>query len=162
MNDARYQELIETSWRRPLTPGEKRELTERQARNPGLRENWLEEEALNRALRGLANAPVSSNFVELVARAAAAGAGRGEGARRSWAGRVWWPRLGYSLAAATMMGLVSLHEYRAYARLQMARSVETLTTVAAVPKIEWLESFDAIHALQRAPEVDTELLALLQ
>jgi hypothetical protein len=162
MNENRYQELMATSWRRPLKMDERRELEDARGQIPGSREDWVEEEALSRALRGLANVPVPSNFVEMVVRAAAAGAKQGGAARRSWAGRVWWPRLGYGLAAATMMGLVSLHEYRAYARVQMARSVETLSTVAAVPKIEWLESYDAIHALQRAPQVDTELVALLQ
>ena len=164
-NDARYQELMETSWRRALDASEKRELARIFNARPDLQSEWAREEALNFVLRRLPNVPVPHNFVAMVEQSVALETGRAARAGGRFRGkgllRFFWPRLGVGLAAAGV-GFFCIHEYRAHARLQMARSVAAVSSVAAIPKLEWLENFDAIHELRANPTLDEELYSLLQ
>ncbi len=165
MNEARYQELIETSWRRKLAEPELRELERFLQAEPGALQQWKSEEALNQALRSLPDAPVPSNFASLVQNAVTSGTRRRRqglaGFLPGWIPARFWPRLGTGLAAAALCA-AGVYGYRLHARVQMARSVAAVSTIAAIPKIEWLENFDAIHELGRSPQVDEDLLALLR
>ena len=58
MQDAEYQNLTETSWRRPLTAAERTRLRELLAAHPDWREPWNEDAALNGLLRRLPGAAV--------------------------------------------------------------------------------------------------------
>jgi hypothetical protein len=165
MNDFRYQKLLETIWRRALTGPEKRELDQLVAARPELRSRWLEDEALNRAFRGLPDSPLPSNFGALVDQAVlretGSAGGRGRKSARNGFFRFYLPRIAFGLALAGSALLGTL-EYQARARLKMARSVAAMSAAAAGPKLEWLENFDAIHELRAAPMVDDELYFLLR
>ena len=165
MNDARYQKLLEISWRRALTESEILELRDLLARFPGLRSHWLEDQALDRALRWLPDLPVPSNFAASLDQAISLhlnekrSSGRPLG--RIWRFRFLWPRLGLGLASVALAFLIT-HQYRAHARLRMAQGVAMVSKVAAGPKLEWLEDFEAIHELQSTPPLDEELYSLLE
>ena len=59
MNEAEYQELLEASWRRDLTPAEMARLHAGLAEQPDLRAGWEDESGLNRLLDQLPDAPRS-------------------------------------------------------------------------------------------------------
>src|SRR6266436_5449915 len=69
MNESIYSKLLETSWRRPLTPEEEARLHAYFAEHPEARSQWEEEAILSRQLSQLPDAPLSSNFTALVMQA---------------------------------------------------------------------------------------------
>src|SRR6266581_310146 len=88
-NDPQYQRLLESSWRRELTEAEAAELRAWLAAHPEAQSDWMLEEGLNSALRGLSNAPVSSNFTARVVQAVERDVAR----RKPSIWRRWQPRL---------------------------------------------------------------------
>jgi hypothetical protein len=159
MNDADYQNLKETAWRRPLSPAEEKRLRDIVAAKPALQAQWAEEAALNRLLGRLPAARVSSNFTARVVQAA-----RGVPARPVWSERLapfgwlsrnWMPRVALGLAMVCC-GFLSFHEYQSVRRAQIAREL------AALPPMEWLKDFDTIDRLNKVSVADTELLAVLR
>ena len=66
MNESEFQALIETSWRRPLTPDEQTRLDAWLATRPEARAAWETECGLNQVLSQLPDAPVASNFTSQV------------------------------------------------------------------------------------------------
>jgi anti-sigma factor RsiW len=162
-NDPLYQRLLERSWRRELTETEAAELRAWLAVHPEAQADWTLEEGLNSALRGLPNAPVSSNFTALVMQAVEREAARARPSIwRRWQPRLLWiPRI--ALAAVVVeSGLLSYHHFQRTQRVQYAESVVTVSEVASLPGPEILENFDAIRAMKQSPPADEELIALLK
>jgi hypothetical protein len=165
MNDADYQKLRETGWRRPLTPAEEERLRGIVAAQPSLQAQWEEEAALNRLLGRMPAARVSSNFTARVMEAA-----RGAPAPPAWSERLapfrwlsrnWMPRLALGLAMVCC-GVLSFREYQAVHRAQMARELASVSDLAALPPMEWLKDFDTINRLNKVSVADDDLLAVLR
>jgi anti-sigma factor RsiW len=167
MNHSDYNQLQDAQWKRKLTVEEEARLTASLAKQPEVQANWEEEKMVAELLRQLPDAPVPSNFTAQVLLAV----NRGDNSESSSGRWRWWQWFG-SLRPAhwpAMAGLVvcvsffSYHEYRSVERNKLARSVATVSSAAALPSVELLQDFEAIHRLSQASTpVDTELLAALQ
>jgi hypothetical protein len=159
MDDSDYQKLIETGWRKPLTPLEEERLRGIVAAQPALRAQWEEDAALNRLLGRMPAARVSSNFtarVMLGVRAASAAPAWNRRAAPFWGfSRNWMPRLALGLAMVCC-GVFSFREYQAVHRAQVAREL------TALPPMEWLKDFDTINRLNKVAVADDDLLAALR
>jgi anti-sigma factor RsiW len=165
MQNTDYQKLKEASWRRPLTATERTWLREWLSAHPEAQESWETEAALNGLLRQLPRATLSSNFTERVMQAA-----RRAPARQGWRLRLavfpwlpteWMPRAAL-VAAMVCSGLLSWHEYVALHRTQEARAVASVSRLAALPAIDWLENFDTINRMNQVNVADDDLLTVLQ
>jgi hypothetical protein len=165
MDDSAYQELKEKSWRKPLSPEEQTRLDQILAARPSVRRDWTEEQALDRCLDSLPPAPVSSNFTARVVHAAehAAPAHRPIFAWNltGWIRRRWAPT-GIAALLMTSLCLVSYHQFQLTHRTRMAHSIETVTRVAALPEMDWLQDFETINRMSQVQVADTELLEVLQ
>ena len=131
------------------------------------------EARLNRLLQRLPDAPLSSNFTARVLSQARLEAGNK--AARLWiAGWEWFsdavwatgaaPRLAVA-AGVVFLSVLTVNQYRAFARAEVARSVAVVSNLAALPSVDVLMHFDAINRLPEIPqsrEVDVELLAALK
>jgi anti-sigma factor RsiW len=148
MTDPVYQTLLETSWRRELTPDEQARLQAWLSAHPEARDAWLADRALNRALRQLPDAPLASNFTAQVLRAAAAEQARR--GTRSQAGAWWedWGRLFLPRVAwASMLVLLSVgavHQVRYLNRSRIAHHLAMIPVGPELPPPEVLQDFDAI------------------
>ena len=69
MNDAAFNQLLDTALRRKLTAEEEARVQACLARDPRARAVWEEEMALSRLLKGLPDAPLASNFTAQVLQA---------------------------------------------------------------------------------------------
>ena len=159
MNDAEFQNLKETSWRRKLTVQEEAALKSFLDSHFDQRLQWEEESGLNQLLGRLPDAPVSTNFTSRVLRAVERETARTSQSEKGifhWLKFNWVPRI----AVATLLlcgGFISLQQYK---RNQIAHAVAAVSNAATVPP-QWLQDFDAINRLSQPP-VDNELLAALQ
>ena len=163
MNDP-FKQLRETSWRRKLTPAEETELRAGLAANPTARDDWEADAELNRVLDRLPDAPIPSNFTARVLQAVGvenAASRRPAPSRWKWLWHSLVPKTAFAALVAGI-GFFSYHEARAMRRVQLARSVATVSGVASLPSPEVLKDFDAIQRLNATPPPDTELLALLK
>ena len=165
MQDAEYQNLTEASWRRPLTAAERTRLQELLAAHPEWQESWQEDAALSGLLRGLPSAAVSTNFTARVVQAAGRLPDKPIWRRRlesfSWLPVGWVPRAALGVAMICC-GLLSFHEYQAMRRAQEARAVASVSRLAGLPSIDWLENFDTINRMNKVKVADEELLTVLQ
>jgi len=156
----------ELNWRRKLTAAEKAQLQSWFAEHPEARADWEAEAALTDALARVPDAPLASNFTARVTQAAeremAWAARQPERAVGFW--RLWTRWLPGAAGAALAIGLGVLSYQRACEarRVELARSVETISEVATLPNPQVLEDFDAIHAMSQRPTADEELLRVLQ
>ncbi len=159
-----FNKLSEASWRRKLSPAEEAELRAWLAAHPEARAEWEADSALSRALDRLPDAPVPSNFTARVLQAVElekAAASRQPQSQRSWRWQSFLPKA----ALATVFVAMSLMAFReaSYQKQQrFARSLKTVSAVAALPGPDILKDFDAIQQLSPARPPDLELLALLQ
>ncbi|MST94066.1 MAG: hypothetical protein EXS33_02130 [Pedosphaera sp.] len=167
MNDPVYHELRDLAARRPLTPAEEARLEAWLTAHPEARADWEQEAALDRLLRELPPAPVSSNFKVLVLQAldaeerAAARAAQAAPWRLSWR-NIFSPRVA-SVGLLLALGVAGAFEYRTYTRTQLARGVRDVSSVVALTGPDVLQDFEAIHELPAAPaKADLDLLAALQ
>lgn len=164
MNDSEYKHFRELNWRGKMSPAQEAQLQAWLASHPQARAEWELESALSKAMGGLPDAPMPSNFVNRVRQAVdreqAAASRRVR--QRQWA---WWrrflPRLGLgSLAAAA--GVVSSQQlHRAHVRAELRQSVVAVATVPSLPGPEALQNFDAIY-MSAESAADEQLLKLLQ
>jgi anti-sigma factor RsiW len=164
MNDSAYQRLKEKSWHKKLDPAEDRALQAYLEAHPQARLEWEKETVLTDLLAGLPDAPLSSNFTARVVQAAGREQQRAEAVRR----RLTWqsvirllPRSAMALVVVGI-GFLSFHQYQQNTRSQIARSVVAVSAVATLPRMEWLQDFEAINRLNQVTPMDDELLALLK
>lgn len=160
MQDPRYQKLLESSWKRPLTEQERAEMGELLTRHPEAHPEL--EASLTRLLNRLPDAPVSTNFTAQVLQAA----------QRAPASRFFWPawltapewplsRWAARLALASLAvcaGMVSFHEAQATQQKRTAAELASVIPFASVPKVEWLKNFSTIQSLSQVPVADDEIL----
>jgi len=165
MQHAEYQNLTETSWRRPLTASERTRLRELLEAHPEWQESWHEDAALNGLLRRLPGATVSTNFTARVMQAARRVPPKPAWRRRlesfPWLAAGWVPRAALGVAMVCC-GLLSFHEYQAMRRIQEARALASVSRLAGLPSIDWLENFDTINRLNKVKVADDDLLTVLQ
>jgi hypothetical protein len=163
MNDPRYQDLRETSWRRKLTAGEEAELRIWLVAHPEAKADWEAEAGLNEALGRLPATPVSSNFTArvllAVEREMAAGSRR-RASSWNWLWRPFLPRAAMATMAFCLGLLLTGAKQKELAR--KAQSVAAVSEVASLPSPEILRDFEAIRRLNSTPPPDEELLALLK
>jgi hypothetical protein len=147
MNDSEYQQLLETAWRRELTPAQRARLLSLLAERPEASVDWESEEALTRVLRRLPEPALSSNFTALVLRAAASARGRpAETTTGGWPRWLQglWPRVAWA-AAALALGMASVQAYNMKSRTQLRHDLAAIPAVPRVPSPEILQDFDAIQ-----------------
>ncbi|MGD0815584.1 MAG: hypothetical protein ABSA83_18480 [Verrucomicrobiota bacterium] len=165
MRDEEYQKIKEAGWRRALTSDEEAALRQFLAAHPGARQAWNEEAALNRLLQRWPAPVVSSNFTARLLQAV-----QRAPVRRSWrdwfAPAQWLPEgRAWRVAMCSMMigvGLFSFHESQMMHRARMARERAGVSSVAALPPMEWLKDYDTINGISRVKVADDELLAALE
>ena len=177
MKDPVFEKLVETNQRRPLTSAELAGLDQCLVRNPELRQEWLLEQNLNRALRSLPDVEVPPQFVSSVLRRVetfdqqqAAGS-----VRLSWfryfVGQWLKPVAVSSLALGVLLLLIQNHQERSLREIGHQAALFTRYTAmvnqdgsaSRQPPFQWLQDYDAITLLRQPGEVraDTELLASL-
>ncbi len=163
MND-----LLARALRGELSGSEKREFERRVEAEPGLREAWLLEQSLDRALGDLPNVPVPTNFTSLVLQSVQTEQPSSESRATGWL-RLRFSRLAAGLAVVALAGFLTVHQYRRTQNEEMARSVGSFTQVASALSPEQkpglaFQDFEAIqrYSLPSESELDLELLAALQ
>jgi hypothetical protein len=165
MNEAEYQKLKETGWRRPLTAVERSRLRELLAANPGWQASWDEEAALSGLMRRMPAAAISSNFTARVVQAALRVPPKPAWRRRlemfPWLPEGWVPRVALG-AAMVCSGLLSFHQYETMRRAHLSREVASVSRLAGLPSVDWLENFDTINRLNKVRVADDDLLTVLQ
>jgi hypothetical protein len=165
MQQAEYQNLTETSWRRPLTAVEQTRLRELLAAHPEWQDSWNEETALNGLLRRWPGAVVSTNFTAQVMQAVKRAPAKPTWRRRlelfPWLPTGWVPRVALG-AAMICCGVLSFHQYQAMRRTQEARAVANVSSLAELPSIDWLENFDTINRMNKVKVADDDLLTVLE
>jgi len=167
MNQSDYNELRENAWKRKLTAQQEAEVKAYLAKYPEARPDWEEERILTQSLARLPDAALASNFTAQVLQAV----NRQQPMASPAAVVRWWRRLrslgwGYRSAMAAVVlsaGVLSYQQYLALTREELATSVATVSSVAALPSVTGLRDFDAIQHLDNiAAVIDTKLLAALQ
>ena len=167
MNHSDHNHLQDAKWKRKLTVDEEAELNASLAKQPDVQADWEGEKMVAELLRQLPDAPLPSNFTAQVLLAVdrLAKPPVSSGRWRSW---LWLGSLrpGQTTALAGLvvcLSFFSYHQYSIIERTKLAKSVATVSSVAALPSVELLQDFEAIHSLSHASTpVDTELLAALQ
>lgn len=162
MNDSDYQELLEASWRRKLTPAEETRLQAWLAVHSDKQSEWEAEAGLNQLIAQLPDAPVASNFtarvVQQLDRETAAAPRPSRVAE--WCRRMFLrPASGLAWAAVLIAaGWLGYHQLGNSSRRERAQDlVVLLKSVGPEPTL--FVDFDAIHKLPQAD--DEELYAVL-
>ena len=163
MNETEYRELLEASWRRPLTDAEEARLQAWLAAHPEEQTRCESELALNQLLEQLPDVPVASNFTARVLQAA-----RREAARpaerpflqvlRHWLRPRWATGLTWA-ALAVCVTWFAIHQADSNARTRRAKELVVISRSAVVSDPVVVEDFDAIRRLPYAE--DEELFAVL-
>lgn len=168
MNEDPLPQLHDVLLRRELTPAEERAVATWLARRPEAAAEWNETVRLARAIRGLPQAPVPSNFTARVLDEVRRDLARTERDRnpnpRRRVGPAWFSlRRWIPAATAVTVAMVAGWEWHQRNRLtEFTRDVAPLRVIAAVPQ-EVLQDFEAIQRFgQSSPSVDFELLAALE
>jgi anti-sigma factor RsiW len=150
-----------------LTPQEEAELQAYLLAHPEKQALWEEDLNLNRLLRQLPDAAISTNFTAQVMQAV-----RGEQRTRSehrtgqvpvwrWITAGGWLSKAVGLGCALWISSIAFHEHQLAARRETARAMAKLLTVA--PSLEVLQNFEAIERLNQVPrDADKDLIAALQ
>jgi len=166
MNDSEYRELVEASWRRPLTDDEQACLRGWLAAHPDAQSDWEAETALNQALTRLPEAPVSSNFTALVLQAV----DREEMERDrapSWLDRIQnlfrrpAPRVAWALM---LVGAVwfGVQQHQKASRHELAQGLAAFANVAALSDSGAMQDMDTIQQISHLPDrEDEELFTVL-
>jgi anti-sigma factor RsiW len=169
MNDAAFNQLLDTALRRKLSAEEEARVQAFLARDPRARAVWEAEMALNQLLNGLPDAPLASNFTAQVLQAV----DRDSRHRRAsklfrWVG-LRPPAQRYAAAClAVVLAALGYWKYESVRRERMALALHRLaphfdtpsTAVALAPDELW-RNFDAINRLPQT-QTDEELLAVLK
>ena len=163
-NDSRVDQLREKLWRRPLTEAEEAELQEWLEHHPEAAAEIEEEAELSRAVAGIGNAPVPTNFTARVMREIERTLHHDvdeHGRPSGWWWRVFLPRT--ALATGVLaLGIFTYWNHERHQAEQLARKVHVIATAAVVPPTDALADFDAVANLDASTEADLQLLALLE
>ncbi|MEQ2008706.1 MAG: hypothetical protein ABMA26_18155 [Limisphaerales bacterium] len=163
MNNAMFEELLALRHKRPLTPDEQARLNGWLAAHPSDRARWTEETALADALQRLPAPPVCSNFMARVWQDIEAAEQKELAGETGW--RTWfrWPSLAqqFALAVVLLAAVTIVQGRRARSPVQVARSIEQVTTFAQLPNVALLRDFEAISRLNQSG-ADLELLAAFE
>ena len=164
MNESDYQQLLETSWRRPLTPVEEACLQAHLAEHPETQAAWESDAGLNQLLGALPDAPLSSNFTARVLRAAEREA---VVPPRPWLdgfkqlGQRPAPKLAWA-AVFVALATLALLQFESLRHARMADGLARLAHVTATTDPRTFEDFDAIRGLSQASAPsDDALFAVL-
>ncbi len=157
-SDSRSREL---SWRQNLSDAEAAELRAWRAAHPEAEPDWLAEEQLNQALRGLADVPVASNFTARVVQAIERDARPAPTWRLDWLPRGWIPKAAVAVVLVAV-GVLSLREHQFAQRRKLAVSLASLASVRPPPNQEVLLDYEAIRLMEQAAPADREILSLFQ
>jgi hypothetical protein len=151
MDKSLFEELIEISWRRKLTPEEEVQLQSWMASHPADAERWEAETGLNQALDRLKPIQPSSNFTSQVLRLVELEqVQRSRRTSPSFAGRLaqLFGLRARGLVWATLAILVAgigYYQYRENAHHQIAQGVHAFSTVATITEPEVLQDFEAVR-----------------
>jgi hypothetical protein len=167
MSRLKFDPWKEVGLRRELSPDEIAELRAYVDGHPEKSREITADLSLNRVLRRLPDRPVSSNFADQVLQAVAK-VQRQQLTIASASG--WsWRRLNHYLPRWAMAGLligIGLFSYRQYqiqSRVELARTVMTVSNFSTLAPVEVWENYDAIVRLSHVPvEVDEDLLKALE
>jgi anti-sigma factor RsiW len=163
MNETEYRELMEASWRRPLTAAEEARLQAWLADHPEAQALWESELSLNHLLEQLPDVPVASNFTARVVQAAQREAA--QPAARSFLQlvRQWLlPRRATGVAWAALAVCVTwfaVHQAESNTKARRASELVVISRTAVLSDPVVVEDFDAIQRLPYAE--DEELFAVL-
>src|SRR5688572_26567963 len=167
-NGNEISDLLARASRGELSAAEMRDFERRVGADPALREAWLLEQNLQRALDQLPNVPVSTNFTSLVLQSVRSEQPSTQHKPSGWL-RLRFPRLAAGLAVVGLAAFLTLHQYRKAQHEEMAQSVGSFTQVASALSPEQrpglaFQDFEAIqrYSLPSGSELDLELLAALQ
>lgn len=147
MNRPEFQKILEQAWKPGSDISRAENLTAQE------RAALVEELTLTRLLAERPKTPVSTNFTARVLEQA-------QRKSRSSSSRRWWrkfPRLaiGFGVVAIAAAGIL---QYRTHTR---ARDIADVSSLAAMPKIEWLKDFEAIDRLNPVTPDDRDVLLVL-
>jgi len=164
-NDPFPQRFRELSWRRKLSPAEQAQIQAWLTAHPDVLADWEADTRLTEILVRLPDVPVATNFTARVLQGVAAEEARARRKRRfslAWLRRIGWaPQTAFALLLLGG-GLVYRHHMIVKGRLELANSIEVVSSVVSLPSAEILQDFDAIRALNQEPAADEQLLSLFQ
>lgn len=175
MNKLRQYEAMLNALRDDLTDHEAEQFQQELRRDPEMRASWEEEQALERCLQALPNAPVSSNFTARVLQAARREEPSPKVERRSKSVFQWlrW-HMALPLVGAAAVSLILFQMKERTARQELAATAKVVADIAgqiapaksASTKVELLGNFEAVRTLAHVPAeggMDVELyMALLK
>ena len=150
MDKSLFEELVEISWRRRLTPEEEIQLQSWLASHPADAHRWEAEAGLNQALERLKPVEPSSNFTSQVLRLVQLEQAQAQRKAPGAAERIvrFFTLRSRGLAWAALAILVAgigYHQFRENAHHQIAQGVHAFSTVATVTEPDVLEDFDAVR-----------------
>ena len=169
MNANEFQQLIEAARVRRLTSAEEARVRDWLLAHPDAQLAWDEERQLDQMLSALPDVSMSPNFTDRVIAAVERERQAVPVAQRlvQSLAELWqrWlvpPRLAAAAIAVAVIG-VSVWQYRAHERRNVAESVKAISPLAAVPGVELLKDFELIRRLEQLPHTgDAEILTALQ
>ena len=159
--DPEYEDLLRAVARRGLNPEEKARLKAWMAAHPETLADWVAEERLTQCLMALPSIQPSSNFtagvMRRVDRFIERHPTRHAPSLGSWVRR--W-RVGWQLAGAlgVMALVVSVSQYQAHQRTELARSLEALPAVR-LAEVDLWRDFESINSLPAGPVPSVDQLA---
>jgi len=174
MNESDYNGLVERLARSPLAPKELASVREYLAQNPERTVDWELECELDRILRGLPDAPLSSNFTARVLSQVQRTEEKERTERRrhvlsrvvGWLGS---PAHAWQMGVAMLMltvGLVVHHQYRMVNRSLLAHNVAAVSDLTAGKNLQLWQDFRCIYYIAKLPEAspaeDDDLLNALK
>ena len=170
MNDAAFNQLLDTALRRKLTAEEEARVQAGLARDPRARAVWEEERALSQLLNGLPDAPLASNFTAQVLQAVERDSRRHRHTPKllRWSGLRRPAQQWATACLAVVLAILGYWRFESVRRERMALALhklaphfETPSTVVALTPDELWNNFDAINRLPQT-QTDEELLAVLK
>lgn len=165
MDDSDYERIKELSWKRKLDSQEQQQLDDLLSENPERKLDWKDEHVLNQLLKGLSDVPISSNFTSRVLQTAqrtqSTPTRRFHFALPQWF-RIGWAPTGIAAMLLLSLGLFSVHQHQVSERSQFARSIVSVSRIAAIPEMDWLGDFETIERMSKVQVADSDLLEALE
>lgn len=160
MTEQEYNELRETSWRRPLDAAEDARVQAYLALNPDAQRAWEQDAELTQLLAQLPPAPLSSNFTSQVLGALDRELRTAPSVRTRWRWHHLLPRLAWAMALLLLVGF-SVQKYRGYRQEKLVHElVQATFNHRLAPNI--FQDYDVIRSLgQLPPPADEELWLVL-